>query len=404
LIVTADHLRVVGWDGPKVKCLLEKSLLATSDKPETDEFKALRLTHHLGPASELVGKTPAEVADEEKKFVSEHTNPPPTNSELLAREQLVNDIQNSNAPYSRFQGKQVDIVSIEGLSGDQGNRQITVDIRSKGGGGAMGSDWRRQAMLTVYVPRSNGVLLRGCLIGLDVDGVKAPLIVTDRDSLDRDYDGKFTIKNLDGSLTLFNVPLDRLEQIHGDVKIMATVEYANTGTHYENDERTTIIPPPRECFVDGITGNFTAWFSRVNLKLGAISGTIDVKNEVGDTHFAPTVPLADRAHRLVSISGNIDVRLKPSQLDKLRVLAVTNEGTVKTNAKRDELDETNSTTGNAVDGSRRDWRGLKSPRKPDAGAILEEFQRPAAVLRGAERSPGLDIITQSGTIDLTIER
>jgi hypothetical protein len=98
------------------------------------------------------------------------------------------------------------------------------------------------------------------------------------------------------------------------------------------------------------------------------------------------------------------VRLKRSQLDKLPIMALTNEGTVKTNAKRDVLDETNFTTGNAADGSRRDWRGVKTPRKRDAALMLDQFERPAAVLRDAERSTGLDIITQSGTIDLTIER
>jgi hypothetical protein len=242
------------------------------------------------------------------------------------------------------------------------------------------------------------------LVGLDVDGLKTPLTITDSGSLDRDYDGAFRIKNLEGTLTLFNVPLDRVEQAHGNVKIMATVEYANTGTHYENDQRTTIIPPPRECVVNGIEGNLTAWFSRVNLKIGAVSGTIDVKNEVGDTRFAPSAPLADRAHRLISTSGNVDVKLKRSQIDKLPIMALTSEGTVKTNATREELDETNFTTGNAADGSRRDWRGVKTPRKGDVGSILDQFDRPAAVLRGAERSPGLDIITQSGTIDLTIER
>jgi hypothetical protein len=404
LIITADHLRVVRWDGPKVKCVLDKSLLATSDKPETEEFKALKLTHRLGTAPELVGETPEAVAEEEKKFLAEHANSPLNASQLAARKQLVAEIESGNAHYRAFQGKEVDVVGIEGLSGQHGNRQITVDIRSKGGGGAMGSDWRRQAMLTVYVPRSNGVLLRGCLVGLDVDGLKAPLYVTDSDSLDRDYDGTFRIKDLDGPLTLFNVPLDRLEKVHGDVKIMATVEYANTGTHYENDQRTTILPPPRECVVDDVEGNLTAWFSRVNLRIGAVSGTIDVKNEVGDTRFAPIAPLADRAHRLVSASGNIDARLGRGQLDKLPIMALTTEGTVKTNAKPEELEETNFTTGNPVDGSRRDWRGLKTPRKGGAGSPLEQFERPAAVLRGAERSPGLDIITQSGTIDLTVER
>ena len=40
-------------------------------------------------------------------------------------------------------------------------------------------------------------------------------------SLDRDYNGAFQIKKLDGPLTLYNVPLDRVEMVQGNVTIMA---------------------------------------------------------------------------------------------------------------------------------------------------------------------------------------
>ncbi len=41
LVITADRVRVVGWDKPQVKCLLKKSILATGDQPENEEFNAL---------------------------------------------------------------------------------------------------------------------------------------------------------------------------------------------------------------------------------------------------------------------------------------------------------------------------------------------------------------------------
>jgi hypothetical protein len=403
LIVTADRVRVIGWDGPKVKCVLEKTLLAASDKPETSEFKALKLTHHLGQATELAGKTAEAVAAEEKQFLAEHAAKPLSDSQLAGRRQLVAEIQSDYAPYRAYQGKEVDVVGIEGLSGAEGNRQITVDIRSPRGGATLGSDWRRQAMLTVYVPRCRGVLLRGCLEGLNVEGLAAPLIVTDSGSLDRDYDGSFQIKKLEGPLALYNVPLDRLEQVHGDVKIMATVEYANIATHYEGGERTTIVPPPRELVVDQITGGFSAWFSRVNLKLGAISGVVDVKNETGDTRFAVATPLVKKAHRVVSTSGQIEVRLKRMALGDLPIMALTNAGTVKTNAAQNELDNTSFTTGSAADGSRRDWRGVKSLRKGDVADPFADFQRPGAALRGDERAAGIDLISQFGTVTVTVE-
>jgi hypothetical protein len=400
LIVTADHLRVVGWDGPKVKCVLEKTLLAASDKPEPDEFKALKLTHRLGQAPELVGRTAEAIAQDEKKFAAEHAAKPLSEAQLAGRRQLVAEIQSSYDPFRAYQGKEVDVVEIEGLTG---GGQIAVEIQSPRGGGDFGIHWRRDAMLTVYVPRCQGLLLRGCLEGLDVEGVTAPLIITDSGSLGRpDYNGAFQIKKLEGSLTLFNVPLDRLEQVHGDVKIMATVEYVNTGSRYEAGQHTTIIPPPRECVIDQVTGNLSAWFSRVNLKLGAVSGTVDVKNEAGDTSFVTAAPLANRAHRLVSVSGQIEVRLKRSALASLPVMALTNNGTITTNTTREELERTNFTTGNPTDGSRRNWRGVKTPRKRDATNLLDDFLRPAAALRGDERDAGLDIISQSGTVVLTV--
>ena len=401
LIVTADHLRVIGWDEPKVKCVLEKTLLGTNDKPQTDEFKALHLTHRLGQAPDLVGKTDDVVAAEENEYRAAHKDIP--ESQLAPRAQLVKEIQSSHAPYRSYQGQDVDTVGIEGLSGQEGNRQITVDIRSPGGEANMGSDWRRQAMLTVYVPRCQGVLLRGCLVGLNVEGVKAPLIITDDGSLDRDYNGGFQITKLNGPLALYNVPLDRLEQVEGDVKIMATVEYANTGTHYEDGKRTTIIPPPRECVIDEITGNLSAWFARVNLKVGRVSGVVDIKNETGDTSWTVTDVLADRPYRVVSDSGRIDVTIKKSVLDKFQVTALTTEGTVTTDAPQNVLEDTSFTTGDVIDGSRRDWRGVKSVRQGRMANPFENFERPAKALRDDERPAGLDLISRVGTVNLTVK-
>jgi hypothetical protein len=399
LIVTADNLRIIGWDEPKVKCVLEKTLLATSDKPEAEEFKALRLTHRTGQAYDLVGKTDEAVADEEKKFLAEHKDTPL--SQLAGRSQLVKEIQNSFAPYRSFQGKEVDVVGIEGLSGQQGNRQITVDLRSPGGEATMGSSWRRQAMLTVYVPKCDGVLLRGCLVSLKVEGLAAPLIVTDSDSLDRDYDGTVQITKLNGPLAVYNVPLDRVEQVQGDVNITATVEYANTGTHYEDGKRTTIIPPPRECTIDKIEGNLTAWFARVNLKIGSVTGVVDVRNETGDTSWVVGDTLLDRPYRVISDTGRIDVKISKRALGKLPLLALTTEGTVTTDAAQDVLEDTNFTTGNVIDGSRRDWRGVKSVLKGDAADPFAQFERPKKALRGEERPAGVDLISRVGTVNVT---
>jgi len=404
LVVTADRVRVVGWDEPQVKCVLEKIVLGAGDEPENDEFNAMRVVHRHGLAVELVGKTAAEYAAEEEAFLPSDDGRALTDAQRIGRHELVNEIHDSWIPYRDFQGKELDVVEIEGLTPEQGNRQMTIGLRSDGGGGSLSSGWRRHAELTVYVPRCQGVLLRGCLAGLEVEELQAPLTVTDAGEHDRDYDGRFTIKGVDGTLTVYNIPLDRLEQVKGDVTIMATVEYSNSGTHHEGGLRTSYDGPPRECVVSEIAGGFTAWFTRVNLNLKGITGRIDVQNEAGNTTLAIAGPLADAAHRVVSVCGRIEIRVGAQSLGSLPVLAVTEKGSVQTNADAEFLDDADFTTGNTLDGSRRTWRGLKTKREFDPATFLDAFRRPAAVLAGQARSAGLDIISRYGTIVLMVEK
>ena len=41
LVITADNIRIEGWDGPQVKCVLEKTVLAPDDNPVDDHLKGL---------------------------------------------------------------------------------------------------------------------------------------------------------------------------------------------------------------------------------------------------------------------------------------------------------------------------------------------------------------------------
>lgn len=401
LIITADQIHVVGWDGPQVKCVLEKMLLTAGDQPETEEFKAIRLVHRHA-RSELVGQSVEERAADEKAFLAEKREKPLSDEQLAARRSLVESIQAGYAPLREFQGKDVDLLTIEGLTHEQGNRQITVGIRSDDGE-SQGSEWRRHASLTVFVPKCQGVLLRGCLKGVAVEGLQAPLTLTDAGSLDRDYDSQVTIKNVSGSVAIYNVPLGQLEQVNGDVKIVATVEYANAGTTHESGQRTFYIPPPRDCKIIDVDGNLSVWFSRINLNLARINGLIDVRNESGSTKLTVNKKLAPLPHRVVSDSGRVEVQAKISSIADLSVMALTDEGIVKTNADQTTYDAASFTTGDSVDGSRRNWRGVRS--NANAGGFdFTYFERPARVLRGAETAPGLTIISRSGVVELRLKK
>ena len=90
-------------------------------------------------------------------------------------------------------------------------------------------------------------------------------------------------------------------------------------------------------------------------------------------------------------------------LAKLSVLALTTEGTVTTDAPQDILDDTSFTTGDVMDGSRRDWRGVKSVRKAGTPMAFDEFERPAKALRDEERPAGLDLISRFGTVNVSVK-
>jgi hypothetical protein len=401
LIVTADDVRVVGWDEPRAKVVLEKTLLAAAAAPEEAEFAALRLVHRRAVATELVGRTPAEVEAEEQLFLSAKRDEPLSDEQFAARMELVQQIADSFAPFADYQGKEVDVVEVEGLTYEQGNRQVTVEVTSPGGDGTMGSDWRRHARVTVYVPKCQGVLLRGCLKGLAVEGVDAPLTVTDAGSLDRDYDGRFTIANIAGPLALYNVPIDEVKQVRGDVKIVATVEYANTGTTHEEGRRVAYIPSPRTCTIAGVGGDLSSWFSRVELAVSEISGTIDVQNEAGTTRLSVGNAPAAAPHRVVSESGQIELKVASDQLAALALMALTGDGSAETNADQGALNEINFTTGLVIDGSRRNWRGFMTPLSEEGRFTY--FDRPGHVLAGSATQAGLTLISRSGRVSVLVD-
>jgi hypothetical protein len=291
LVITADNVQVEGWEGSQVKCVLEKTILAPDDKPVDAHLKGLKVIHKLGLVRQLVGRTPAEVDADEQKFLASPDGREMNDDNRRSRKALVQQIAGDYAIFHDFQGKSIDTLEIEGLTHQQGNRQIIVGINSPDGGGTLGSDWQRHAALTVYVPKCRAVALRGCLVGLDVTDLHAALILSRAGSQNRDYDGTFRIRGLDGDLTVDNAPLDLIESVRGNVTLVSTMEMANTGTQHAGGERTAYTPPPRVLTCRNIEGDFSAWFTRGDLKLSEISGRIDVNGRLSPGVYAKDVIL-----------------------------------------------------------------------------------------------------------------
>lgn len=408
IVITADHIRLRGWDGPGAKCVLEKTVLAPDANPVDDHLKGLKVVHRHGPAPDLVGRAAAEIDADEKAYLAGPDGAKLTEPQRKSRAAFVRDIAAGRAPYTAFQGKPLDAIEIQGLTHEQGNRQVTVRIDSPGGGGAsLGSDWQRHAVLTVYVPpATEAVAVRGCLGSLEITGVHAKSLLLTRDgSHDRDYRGTFNVKNLHAALTAIDVPLDVVESVHGAVTIHCGEELANTGTTHGPDGRTLYTPPPRALAVRKVDGDLTARFTRSDLTIDDVGGRIDVRNEFGPTTLVATAaaPVADKAHRIVSEAGVVTARLSLKSLAQLPVHALTNCGTIRTDAPQDLLEETSFSTGRDASGTGRAWRGLKPKPKAGADDFFGTADRVKAIVEGAERSPGLDLLSRGGVVRVVAE-
>jgi hypothetical protein len=411
LVITGDNIRLQGWEGPGVKCVLEKTVYSADDKPVDEQFDGIRVVHKQERQPKLVGKTPEEYAADDEAFLASPKAQNLTDAQRAGRAALMREISESWSSFRPFQDKEIDSLEIEGLTHEQGNRQLMLEI----GAGAeavvtrfstgrrVWSQWQRHASLTVLVPPSVAIALKGCLVKLDVTGVDAALLVSNQGSRDRDYDGSFQIKDLRGDLTVENVPLDRLEKIVGNVSLNETVDFANSASERGPDGLRMYNPPPRTCQCRGIEGNFTAWVSRMNLDLAGITGRIDVRNEFGDTHLALTEAPVAEPQRIVSEAGRIEVDFEKPLPDGFRLFALTSAGTVEADNDGQLLfDELNFTTGYDPKLGSRNWRGVKSKR--ESASPFEDRKRETLALEGLDRPAGLDLISRGGKVVLRLPK
>jgi hypothetical protein len=404
VVITADDLRVESWAGPGVKCFLEKTVFTAGKEPAEPQLKALEVVHQRGRFPQIVGRTAAEIEADERKFLDSPDGRKLNAAQRVSRNTLVHQISDSYAVYRDFQGKEIDSIQIRGTEYDQ-NRSISFGTKSDNGGGTLGSTRQRHVKLTVFLPACRSVALRGCLVGLLVQNLKTALVITNADSRDRDYEGRFELTNHVGSVRVEHVPLQKIDQVQGDVRLLLTEEFSNTGTASRGDWRVTYAPAPSALACTNITGSFTAWCGRMKLKLAGLAGQIDVRNEFGDTELKLDRSISKHAHRVVSQAGRIDALVPRALLDRIPLFAATSHGKVETNVDRDVLDELNFGTPGPEPGVIRNWREFVS--KSETGSFEKQFAtivRMGLALAGEDRSPGLDLISRGGIVAVKIEK
>jgi hypothetical protein len=393
VIVTADDVTIRGWKGPGIKCVVEKIILA-KEPPQASEFDAIRVKHELRIAEEKVGRTLKEREREEKAFLESTDGRKMTDEQKAIRKRFVDQIHHSYDDYIDFQGRKSNTIELVGLTYQEGNRNLSVEIKSAESGGSLSSEWQRHAKMTVYVPTCKALAVRGCQVGLDISGVEGDLLLTTADSRDRDYEGSFVVKGVKGNVTIDQAPVRVLSDIAGNIRFTATNEFVNSGTMNSNDTRTFSNYETHATQIDRVGGDVRAEFLRTDLKLTAIKGVLDVVNSFGSTHL--TVDRVDRkrTHRIVSESGTISIEGKRSILQKTPIYAYTECGRLHTNLKQDVLEESAFSTGRPQMG----WNSFVTPSKERFD--MAKFERPAAVLEDRERSPGLDLISHAGTVSI----
>ena len=403
LFIVAENVRLIGWDQPGIKCVLDKTVLTSGDQPAPKEFQGIRLAHQHELATNRVGRSRQEAEAEEQQFLASPDGQKLDAKQLESRKKLIETIYRGQRFFEPLQAKPIDVIEIEGLTYQQGNRQILLEDTSPPDGDRHSwSTWQRHASLTVYVPACKVIGLQGGLAGLAIESVKAPLLVKGNGY--RNYEGTFRVRDHEGSLTVENVPLQRIENVRGDVSVTASAYLGNSGTMNSDDTKACYVESPEEWIYHNIVGNLTVHFVRANLTASDVRGRIDINNEFGDTIFVAAKPLAGAAHRLLSQSGGIEMQLADDALRNAPLLALTESGSVRVDSRM-RLDEVNFSTWPGDKLMRRGFRGFV--QKHPAESSLQSpvmMERVTLIEQNADRSSGLDILSRGGDVRITSSR
>lgn len=397
VILTGDKVRIRGWQGPGIKCVLEKTIVA-KEQPDEEAFAQIQVEHQLDSAESIVGETFEKRELSEREFLASEDGQQMTEAQLASRRALIESINASKTKYKPFQGKRCNILGVKGLTFQEGNKNLSLEIMSEGGGGFHSSKWQRHATLTVYLPVCNWVAVRGCKVGVDILGVESNLLLTGNGSRDRDYEGSFEVGNIKGDVVIDQAPIRKLFKISGNIEFVATDEFVNSGTTHEGGTRTAHSFDTQATEIRDVDGNLSAWFLRTHLSLQGIAGIIDVRNEFGDTELSLDKSFdCETTHRIVSENGTIDVTGSNRLLEKLSIYAHTLCGTLFTNLNRDILDDVSFSTGQP----RRNWSGFVTPSQDRFS--MSKFERPADALANKQRSAGIDLISKTGSVKVVAE-
>ncbi len=402
ILILATKVRIVGWEQPHVMCTLEKTVLTAGDEDASEHLEKIQVIHEHRLAEDLVGKTPEQLRAEHKEFMAspewQKLNP----GQRAWRQRFLDERIASQLIYAPLQGKPIDVISLKGFSHQEGNRQITLKVQSPNGEGSQSSVWQRHADLTLYVPKCEAIAVKGGLRGIDVEGVESALILRGDD--DRDYQARFVIKNLRGTLTAEGIPLQSIETLHGDADIRMTAYLGNSGTRRADGTRTSYVFVPEKFVYKDIAGKFRGRFVRSDIELSEVDGQIDVENEYGQTRLTVNKPLLEVPHRIVANGGDITLHANDRGYGRLPVFALTECGTVRMGSPDQTFEDVHWNLSMDTPPERRSWMGfVRVPAGATHARFFEHFERIEKAVDGEERPAGLDLISRGGSVQVLLK-
>ena len=381
VLIDCESIEIQGWSGPGIECVLEKTVLDEDGTRFDADFAGIKLVARKATGNEFFG------------FYKNMASRPGEREKALWNGFIFKEFIDHDLSY----------ITVEGLTGQEGNQNISLKMLNEKGDGSESSQWRRHAKLKLRVPKCRLVGVRGALGGFRVQDLNASLSVLGDGN--RDYSASYTVSNLLGSFTAENIPIHRLDGIHGDVSVMDMAYQENRSTGFSADGQIARSESPRGSIYRDIHGNLSAAFCRADLTLEQIEGRIDVQNDFGNIDWIINKKLAQKEdHRIASQSGSIDIRLDDKALGELEMSLFTECGVLHLANKIDDFKSMmfTSTEGDVV---RRYWHALVRARpvarQHDPMESLATFRRVADALQGRPRKPGVDVISRAGTITVT---
>ena len=384
LFIECGDVEIRGWDQPGIQCILHKTVLGDDAAAAAQDFQGIELAAREAKGPEIFG------------FYQGIADKPDWKAEW------------ERFPFKEFLKSEFLMLTVKGLNHEQGNRQITMEMKNEAGAGMMSSEWRRHGKLTIFMPKGHHVGVRGGLKGFKVQRLVGALSVQGQG--DRDYQTIYSVTDSEGPIVIDHLPLHRAENIRGSVAVGFTAYAEDSQTGHDAQGVLMRAVAPRESIYRKIQGDLTLRFCRADLTIEQVRGRLDVENDFGRTVIAVAGLDPARAHRAIAQSGSIELRIpaKADYLNAMSVLMLSECGSVFVASPFRGRFEDKFFTYSLGRDRRRSWQGfIAKPAKSDPKAqpgldIFTQFERVDQALHGrtAEEpgEPGFDVLNRSGTI------